>query len=562
MKVIQHIFLYSTLTLLCTTGILHAQTPATGKNLGNEDINITKDYQPVLNDAYKINIRPEGDTSTVKPPVLEYKVDPKVMNSNYNITPIKPVRIKDDNIQKLYHGFAKVGYGLENMPLLDVYYNSLRSKNFNAGFHFNHLSSKGKIKDYGFPGKSSNGIGVFGTRYYEKFSLGAKVDYDREVVHFYGYNSPPDLFTKSETRHLMNDFSGAVSLNSLHEQNDAWHYNGSMNFYAFNDNRKNSENNFGITLGGSHALQNGQFDVKANLNFTGVSEDTLHFSRPVIELRPYYTLTKGLLNAELGANIAVETKGIGNYHLYPHAKATYQVIENEISVFAELTGDLKNNSLRNIEKENPYCFIPYGIELRNSNEKIRLSGGAKIKLEHDLIFIGTASFSRIKNDLFYINNHFFDGDSSTMTTYNTIYDNSDLFKVKGSLEYKMAEKITTAVSFEYNNYKTDSLAHPLYKPTLRFGLNGQYNIGDKIFVKADVFYNSKAYRYNTDTISNAAHFIQMKSFVDINLSMDYRYSKLLSVFIQLNNIGFAREYHYDQYPSYRFTGMIGASYSF
>ena len=100
------------LFLFCTTRSL-AQTVADStkggtKNLGNEDINVYKEYTPVLNDAYKINVTPVGDTSIFNPPALTYSIDPKPINSNYNLSPIKPVKIKDDNIKKLYKGFVKV----------------------------------------------------------------------------------------------------------------------------------------------------------------------------------------------------------------------------------------------------------------------------------------------------------------------------------------------------------------------------------------------------------------------------------------------------------------------
>jgi hypothetical protein len=184
---------YLILLALCPT-LSFAQTGG-GKtgNLGNEDINVIKEYQPVLNDAFKININPDSDTSTIrKANTPEYKVSAQPINSNYNTSPIKPVRIKDDAIKKLYHGYVKAGYGLENMPLLDISFNSLRSKNFDAGVRFKHLSTSGKIKEYGFPGNSNNLFNVFGTRYFDKFKIGANLAYNRDVVHFYGYNSPPN----------------------------------------------------------------------------------------------------------------------------------------------------------------------------------------------------------------------------------------------------------------------------------------------------------------------------------------------------------------------------------
>ena len=56
----------------------NAQTD-NSKNLGNEDIDIVKEYQPVLNDAFKISLTPQGDTSTSHAPSYTYNVEPQQM---------------------------------------------------------------------------------------------------------------------------------------------------------------------------------------------------------------------------------------------------------------------------------------------------------------------------------------------------------------------------------------------------------------------------------------------------------------------------------------------------
>ena len=180
------------------------------KNLGNEDINVYKEYTPVLNDAFKINITPVGDTSIFNPPSLTYAIEPKPMNSNYNLSPIKPVKIKDDNIKKLYKGFIKAGYGLENLPMVDLYFNSLRSKEFNAGIRYNHLSSTGGITDYGNPSNNHDALNATGIRYFDKITLNADLGFKRDLVHYYGYKAP-DLFSKAPKTRLIGDCNNIIT---------------------------------------------------------------------------------------------------------------------------------------------------------------------------------------------------------------------------------------------------------------------------------------------------------------------------------------------------------------
>ncbi|MBP6511091.1 MAG: hypothetical protein KA347_00335 [Bacteroidia bacterium] len=561
---------YLILLALCPT-LSFAQTGG-GKtgNLGNEDINVIKEYQPVLNDAFKININPDSDTSTIrKANTPEYKVSAQPINSNYNTSPIKPVRIKDDAIKKLYHGYVKAGYGLENMPLLDISFNSLRSKNFDAGVRFKHLSTSGKIKEYGFPGNSNNLFNVFGTRYFDKFKIGANLAYNRDVVHFYGYNSPPELFSKSETKHSMSDFDGNVNLASINPDKDSWTYQVSVGFYNFEDNRSSSENNAKVELGIGKLLTNAKFNLQVSGEFGKIKQALYSINRSIIRFQPRFIINENLYSIEVGGNVAIESRnnpsGItpyskpikdNNYHLYPYLSTSYQVIDDAVKIFATLSGDLQRNDLRNISRENP--FFGRNVLLNNTNEKLGIKAGTSIKLEHDLMFVGSVKWSRIKDQPFYYANF------EIPSTFAVVYDKATLLNFRASLEYKNAEKISFAFSADYNKYKTDQLNEQLYIPALRVGISGHYAIAEKIYLKADVFYNSDVTgnTYISDSTIVSAQFVNIKGWLDANVGIDYRYSKVLSAFVSLNNIGFSRYFRWYEYPSYRFLGMAGVTYSF
>jgi hypothetical protein len=562
--------LYILLIALCPSLSL-AQTGG-GKtgNLGNEDINVVKEYQPVLNDAFKININPDSDTSTLRrASTPEYKLSALPINSNYNTSPIKPVRIKDDAIKKLYHGYVKAGYGLENMPLLDVSFNSLRSKNFDAGIRFKHLSASGKIKDYGFPGNSNNNLQVFGTRYFDKFKLGANLTYNRDVVHFYGFKSPPELFSKSETRHSMSDFDGNVKLASVNTDKDSWNYNASFGFYNFEDNRSSSENNAKVEFGIGKLLTNANFTLQLSGEFGKLKQASYSINRSILRFQPKFTIQQNLFSFEVGGNLAIESRnnptGItpyskpikdNSYHLYPYLSTSYQVIDDAVKIFATVSGDLQRNDLRNISRENPF-FGNY-VAVNNTNEKLGIKAGTSIKLEHDLMFVGSVKWARIKDQAFYFANF------EIPSTFGLVYDKATLLNFKGSLEYKQAEKINLALSAEYNKFNTDQLKEQLYVPALRVGISGHYAIAEKIYIKADLFVNSDVTgnTYTSDSTVVKSQLVNIKGWVDGNLGIDYRYSKVLSAFVSLNNIGFSRYFRWYEYPSYRFLGMAGVTYSF
>lgn len=544
----------STLLLTLLPGLVLAQTTGTTRDLGNEDITVVKEYQPVLKDAFKINITPSADTAAANTPVLTYDIDPKPMNSGYNITPIKPVRIKDDNIRKLYRGFVKGAYGMENTALLDAYFNSLRSKEFDAGFSFHHMSMNGKINDYGFPGNSENSIEAHGTRFFNDFNLTGELGYNRDLVHYYGYKSPPDLFSKDETKHMMDGFNGKFGIqNSV---NADLHYGGGINFYTFGDNRNTTENNIGLSGEVATDIQPGKLHVEVTGDFMKVEQGDLEYNRNLYRMRPYLRIQKDIYSLTAGANVAIESNdGETDYHLYPNLKGDYHVVNDLFNVWAELSGDLQRTDIRSLAKKNPF-FDGY-VPLVNANNKIKLHGGANVRLSHDLMLTASGGYSRIKNMPFFYNRNEID----FPVTFTTTYDDIDLITIRGALDYKHGEKYSGSVFTEYNGYGTDKLKEALYVPALRFGFNGTYNMAEKIFVKADLYYNSKLFGIEYSDAGDA-NTVELKGYFDANLGIDYRYNKNISVFAQLNNLGFAQYFRWYQYPSYRFTALIGATLAF
>ena len=91
-----------------------------------------------------------GDTSKsqIKSSFLfyEYKA-----NSEFQLQSISPAKLKIiDPLDKLKRGYIKGGIGMYTTPLVEVYYNSLRSKNSSWGIHGRHISSNSTIKGTGF----------------------------------------------------------------------------------------------------------------------------------------------------------------------------------------------------------------------------------------------------------------------------------------------------------------------------------------------------------------------------------------------------------------------------
>ena len=110
----------------------------------------------------------------------------------------------------------------------------------------------------------------------------------------------------------------------------------------------------------------------------------------------------------------------------------------------------------------------------------------------------------------------------------------------------------------YDHYKMDALEKPWHRPNLAISLDEQYSLHNKILVDLGVYYMGKRVAPGTP-LDTEMH--TMKGFVDLNLGFEYRYTKILSGFVRLNNILGARNYTWNQYPAMGFNILFGFTYA-
>lgn len=537
--------------LFCSFAV-YATAQKTG-DLGHEEITVVKSYKPTLSDAFKISDIPERDTSSAKVPVFDYVVLPKKMDVDFKPTPIKPVKVKDENIKKLYHGLAKGGYGTNNTPYGEVWFSSLRSKSFTAGIHAKHFSSTGKIKGFGFPGFSENAIDVNGKKFFEHTSLSGKIGYKRNAFHFYGYKSPPELFTKKVTLHTFNDVWGDFSFATYEQTNsDELFYDFGIGFYNFSDNLKATESNYALHAKIGKEVLSGTAWINTKLDLNTLDQPLTDIDYNIVSLEPRYRIKEKDFTLTAGANFFVETFNKTKMHWYPSAELEYRLIKGQLIAFGFLTGALEKNFYKSFLNENPFVVPPVG--LAHTNKKLDAGGGLRARISHEVQAVASASFKRMNDVPFYVNTY----TPESFQQFSILYDDASLFNVHGEVAYQANDKTEFAIKTDYFGWNPDDEEKAWHKEPWMLTFAGSYNIANKIFVRTDWFVNGPRYAkaYGTETSA------QLKSRVDANLGVDYKYSKNLSAFVKLTNITASRYYLWQNYPSYRLNALAGVSYSF
>jgi hypothetical protein len=157
---------------------------------------------------------------------------------------------------------------------------------------------------------------------------------------------------------------------------------------------------------------------------------------------------------------------------------------------------------------------------------------------------------------FFVNNWALTDSSGNQ--FSVVYDNIELVSYFGELSLAPNEKLNLHIKAHYRNYKMDVEQKPWHKPSFDLTFSARYNLRDKIILKGDIFSLGKRYA----KLNNNGDFAELESVIDINIGAEYRYSKILSGFIQFNNILSENYDQWNYYPTYGFNVLLGITYAF
>lgn len=516
-------------------------------------------YKPTVADANKINDNPIVADSTKKLPVKTYGINSKKINPAYTVDPVTPAQMLGEPLKKLYPALAKAGFGTYTTPYLEFWYNSLRSKENAYGIHLKHLSSAATLKNYGFAGMSDDQIGLYGKKFLKEHSLIGNFDFSRNGLHFYGYD--PDLFSlsKKETAQHFNYFGANAELLSHYSKLSRFNHDVKLGFYNVSDAYKSSENNIRANGYVQTTIQKELIKVNALVDYYNFKSSFDTVNNAIIALNPNFIADGDKYHASLGITATLDVQNGSKFYFHPNVEGSYNIFDNIIVPYAGVTGGVRKNSFKSITDENP--FVASNLNIKNSVTKFDLYGGLKGTLSSRVAYSTKASYSAIGNMLLYVNDTTAPGNR-----FQAIYDDGNILNLRGELVYQLREKLRILIAADYFNYKMKKEMRAWYKPQVKLNLAANYNLSDKIIIKADVFYFdtqfAKTFVINGGDSTSKIEAKELNSLFDLNLGVEYRYTKRLAFFININNIANARYLRYMNYPTQRFSAMAGLSYAF
>ncbi|MBI3500322.1 MAG: TonB-dependent receptor [Bacteroidetes bacterium] len=537
------------------------------KILKDTTVTVVKAFQPTIADAFKINEMPVVKDSVPPIPNLSYSIHSKKVFTPFTVEPLKPAKMVGEPLVKLYNGLVKLGAGNYNTPYAEIFYNNGRSKEYSYGTHLKHFSSSANMEGYGFGGTSDNRIELYGKKFLRKQTLSGGLDYSRNVIHYYGYDTSALFITDNNyIKQRYSNIGGNAALQSHYSDSIHTNYFLKLKYYNLSDFYSTSENNIYASGDFSGYYEKQLIHLPVTVDYYNNKSKTDTANSALISLSPYLTSAGEKWSARIGVGIFME----GNEHdksrfaFAPKIDFNYNAVDNILIPYAGVTGGLKKNSLQTLTDENPF-LIP-APNIKNTNTKWEIYGGMRGSISKTVSYNARTSYSKIEDLYFFVNDY----SDAFKKGFNTVYYDVSLLNVHGELQYQHTEKIKFMAKGDYNKYTlpSDSMS-PWHRPPMQLTFTANYNLKNKIAATADVFVIGKRFANSYGQVPSAnppsvvwTGITELKPIVDVNLGLEYRYSKKLSAFVHLNNLGFSRYYIWNNYPSYKFNFMAGISMAF
>jgi hypothetical protein len=572
------------LTLFITAFILFCLFPGNAQVKKQDtglkrEVTLYNPYKPTLPESGKLNYLPDMNDTVKVRPVFKYEIIAEPFLPAYSISPLKAAALEPDPLPKLYKSFVNIGLGNYITPLAEISITNERSKKGAIGFYGRHFSTNGKVKlDNGtkvFAGYMDNDISLFGRKFFRDNVFEGSVDYSGKTRYAYGYDTSITNYEaeNKDIRLTYNNIGAKVSLTSMMLDSARFSYDFDIIYNFFYNTNEFYQHSIGLR-GMMAKSYMGLFYMGSGISFDYYSlPDTLSANpKYIVSISPFIKKRTGQWNFKLGFQALIDNNNgsFPDFHIYPDLNFGFNIVPAYISFFSELSGKLEKNDPLKIISVNPF-LKPDGslFKLPNTDHELIVSAGLKGNSGLGGNYLVSASYSLINNMVFFSNIVSPDGfiPSAEGNYFTSLSENAELLNIHAEMNGAITGKLTFKGDVNYNRYTLDNVYKTAWgKPDWDAKLGLKYNLKDKIIAGMEIYAEgSRKFIVNGDLSlplpSEFPLIIDKPSHFNLNLSAEYRYSKILSLWAKFNNISYDRYYEWAYYPSQRFLCMVGFTYS-
>lgn len=522
------------------TGYLHAQT---GLDAGDK-VDVVKDFNARLADAERVRLnptQPQPDTARSK---ITYTISNKALNVQYLPPKVTPQSLKNEPKDTMYGGFLRVGGGLPQALLLEGGYDAFKNKNFDAGFDFRHYAINNS-KNLENQQSAESDFGAYATVHTDLgFSVGGKLQFSQDVVHFYGYNDRSDTlapsFAAADVRQRFSMLSGQARLFNNQKTVGNIDYAASLDFYRMEDLYAARESGLNLVVEGKKWLnENNPLGIRFQADLSAY-QDTGKQSLNNFFLKPTYGFYGKRFRASLGVNIAANS---GVFYFFPLLEGSFNVVDNLITAFAGIDGGMQKNNFLQLTTYNP--FLNSRQQLRNS-VYTNLYGGVKGDYG-GIHYRAQVGYKNVENLALFLTN------ADSVPRFDVLYDSAGIFTLSIELRTRILQDLEINGRFSQHIFNLQSQEKPWHLPSVSLNAGVAYTgLLEGLVLRGEVFFQNALPVRNPDGSAD-----NLNTLLDLNAGADYNFSKNIGAFVQVNNLLNNRYQRWQYYPMIGLNALAG-----
>ena len=557
---------------------------AAAQNQIQREVDVTRAYEPSVQNALKLNLMPDMADTTQMRPDFNYEITPRPLSYGFAVNPLTPARIAAVGEPVRFPFYAKVGVGFPMQSVADIRYSKSINDRTAFGIYANHYGRWAKIEnDMAVKEKATatdNRAGAFlDYRLDDDLTIHTSLDYDLWSVNRYGYFreglSAGSFNTSDETmKQFYQDGRFSFAIGNSFKNSDKFNFRVNAAFGMFGDKFK--YNQMGWDLGawvGFRAGMDGTLTIGGEYSGSKGQENLDQYSGYLGRAGLAYHYNYDGFRATIGAYVGLtETKW--DQSREKHSETTFlpevtlekDLMDGAITPFLDLRGSIIDNSYQALAKRNPYLysgqFAPNTISY-NGRAGIKGTLGNTFKytvyggytLQNDATFWANA-YSGYPSSANKASSSFYGNEGNVFTV---LSDDLNYFEAGVEMQANIQNAVTLTGGFNYYSYSPDTFDEAWGMPEINAHFGATYNHRNKLYLNAGIEYMGERHMFS-NIGSGTVNTIDGQ--LNLKFGADYFINKQFGVFVQLNNLLNQDIYHFNRYPELGINAMAGIKISF
>lgn len=529
-------------TIILSLAFLSAIAQGDGDSETIDSVNIITIYKPDVAESVKIEIEPKLEEPNSDPIDYTYSFPNISYQPKSVYSPIDPIYLKEEQLEDLDDNYIELAGGNYLTSYVDARIHNTHDKYYTYGLMLKHHAAS--YSNNPFQGLfSENRVKAFGMR--EKGGkLKADIDYRRNVVHYYGYDTTEFDYELADINQIYND----VTADILWENSSSRMENSlELSFNLF-DRLSGNENTIALENLNNFKSRNADVHIDLGANYNTINRE-ISYNRLVLDILPHIEFSHRKYDFDLGINVNyLNDSNTSQLYYAPFLKAQTYLVPKKLRAYAGIIGGLEKNTMREMTYNN--LFLGKNAEFRNPYEKLHIYAGMNGNFKR-FVEYGIRLSQRFVDD-----QYLFVTDTNSYRNLTTVYDSFSVFTFSGELKLDINNNLDIGFAGQVYAYNLSNQSEAWHLPAYDAKAFVTVRLADKIYISGAYYAISPR-----NAVNLRGEKTKLIAINDLNLGIEYRYKKNISGFLNIQNVLNQRYQMWNHYNAQGFNLLLGVTFS-